>query len=117
MMVFIVILIISFLLQIFLPWWVIVVISFATCGLIGKTEKISFWQPFMAIVVLWTGMALYKSIPNQHILATRIAEMLGVKIWPLVLAITAILGGITAAISGWCGYQFRKATLQSKAKV
>lgn len=113
-MVFIVILIASFLLQMVLPWWVIVVISFATCGLIGKTGKISLWSPFLAILLLWTGMALFKSLPNDNILALRVAAMLGVSSWIWVLVLSSILGAFIAAISGFCGYHFRKAVLSMK---
>jgi hypothetical protein len=114
-MVFLVIIIASFLLQMVLPWWVIIIISFATCGLIGKTGKISFWQPFLAIFVLWLGMALFKSLPNHNVLATRVAEMLSVKLWPLVLLITVLLGGLVAGISGYCGHHFRKAVISMKS--
>lgn len=113
-MVFIVVLIASFLFQLVLPWWIIVIISFATCGLIGKTAKLSLWSPFFAIALLWIGMALFKSIPNQHLLVSKVAQMFGVQAWWLILALTAILGGFTAAISGYCGYQFRKAILVKK---
>ena len=113
-MVFIVIIVASFLLQMVLPWWIIVVISFATCGLIGKTGKISLWSPFFAILILWTGMALFKSIPNNNVLALRVAEMLGVKSWLLVLVLTSVLGAFCAGISGYCGYHFRKAVLSRK---
>jgi len=113
-MVFIVVFIASFLLQLVLPWWIIVIISFATCGLIGKTAKLSLWSPFFAIALLWIGMALFKSIPNQHLLVSKVAQMFGVQAWWLILALTAILGGFTAAISGYCGYQFRKAILVKK---
>ena len=116
-MVFIIILTLSFLLQLVLPWWIIALISFVTCGLIGKTGKIALCAPFFAIFLLWTGMALFKSIPNQNLLAIRIAEMLGVKFWQLVLLLTALLGGFSAAISGYCGYHFRKAVLLKKSKV
>ncbi|WP_293299716.1 hypothetical protein [Pedobacter sp. UBA4863] len=115
-MVFIVILILSFILQSFFPWWAVIVVSFATCGIIGKTDKISFWQPFFAILILWTGMALYKSFPNNHILANRVAEMFGLKVWPAILAVSTLIGGLVAGISGLCGYHFRKATIKSKAK-
>ena len=115
-MVFFFILIAAFFLQMIMPWWIIIILSFAACGLIGKTAKISFWQPFLAISVLWVGMALFKSIPNNNILATRVAEMLGVKLWYVVLVITALLGGIAAAISGVCGYHFRKAVIFKKDK-
>lgn len=115
-MVFIVVIIASFLLQMAMPWWAVIVISFATCGLIGKTGRIAFWQPFLAILVLWIGMALLKSIPNHHVLATRVAEMVGVKLWPVVLAITGLLGGLVAGISGYCGYHFRKSLISMKTK-
>jgi hypothetical protein len=115
-MVFLFILIAAFFLQMIMPWWIIIVLSFAACGLIGKTAKISFWHPFLAIFVLWLGIALFKSFPNHHILATRVAEMLGVKLWYVVLIITALLGGIAAAISGVCGYHFRKAVIVKKDK-
>jgi len=113
-MVFIVILIASFLLQMVLPWWIVVIISFATCGLIGKTGKISLWSPFLAILLLWTGMALFKSLPNNNILALRVAGMLGVNSWIWVLVLSSILGAFIAAISGFCGYHFRKAVLSMK---
>jgi energy-coupling factor transporter transmembrane protein EcfT len=113
-MVFLIIIIASFLLQMVLPWWVIILISFATCGIVGKTGKISFWQPFLAILLLWIGMALFKSLPNNNVLATRVAEMLSVKQWPVVLAVTGILGGLVAGICGYCGYKFRKNMINTK---
>jgi hypothetical protein len=114
-MVFFIILIASFLLQLIAPWWVIVLISFVTCGFLGKTAKISLWSPFLAIFLLWTGMALFKSIPNEHVLASRVGEMLMVKSWMLILFLTAVMGGFVAAISGFCGYHFRKALLMKKS--
>ncbi|WP_256007305.1 hypothetical protein [Pedobacter deserti] len=113
-MVFIIIIVAAFLLQLVLPWWVVIVISFAVCGLLGKTGRISFWSPFFAVLLLWTGMALFKSLPNHHVLASRIAVMLGLKLWWLVLLVTAVLGGLVAAVSGFCGYSFRKAILANK---
>ncbi|KQC02384.1 hypothetical protein [Pedobacter sp. Hv1] len=113
-MVFLVVIIASLLLQMVLPWWAVIVISFATCGLIGKTGRIAFWQPFLAILLLWLGMALFKSLPNHNVLATRVAEMIGVKLWPIILLITVLLGGLVAGISGYCGYHFRKAIISLK---
>lgn len=114
-MVFLVVLIASFLLQLVLPWWIMIIIAFVTCGLIGKTGRVSFWHPFLAIFVAWTAMALFKSIPNDNILVTRIAEMFGLHFWPAILIISCLLGSCVAAISGYCGYQFRKAVLANKS--
>lgn len=115
-MVFIVIIILSYVLQMVLPWWIVIIISFATCGLISKTGKIALWSPFFAILLLWTGMALFKSLPNNNILAIRVAQMFGVQAWWLILALSALLGAFAAAVSGFCGYHFRKAVLVTKTK-
>jgi hypothetical protein len=113
-MVFLIILIASFLLQLVLPWWLIVIIAFITCGLIGKTGKVSFWQPFLAIALLWTAMALFKSLPNQNLLASRVASMLGLQLWWWIMVISSVLGAVVAGISGYFGYQFRKAVIVVK---
>jgi len=113
-MVFLIILIASFLLQLVLPWWLIVIIAFITCGLIGKTGKVSFWQPFLAIALLWTATALFKSLPNQNLLASRVASMLGLQLWWWILVISSVLGAVVAGISGYFGYQFRKAVIVVK---
>ena len=115
-MVFIIILTLSFLLQLVLPWWIIALISFVTCGLIGKTGKIALWSPFFAILLAWLAMALFKSLPNNNVLAIRVAEMFGIHTWWLLLMLTVLLGAFTAAISGYCGYHFRKAVLVAKTK-
>lgn len=114
-MVFLVILIASFFLQLVLPWWVIIIISFATCGIIGKTGKVAFWHPFLAILVLWITMSLFHSIPNHNILATRVAEMVGLSFWVWILLISGLFGAFAAAISGYCGYHFRKAVIANKS--
>lgn len=113
-MVFLIILLLAFVLQLLLPWWIIVFISFITCAIVGKTGKVSLWAPFFAILLLWTTVALFKSIPNNYIMVRRVAEMLAVSNWWLVLIITSVLGGFVAGISGICGYHFRKALIPGK---
>lgn len=114
-MAFLIILLLSFLFQMVLPWWIIIVISFGTCGILGKNGKIAFLQSFFAIFLMWIGMALYKSIPNENILASRIAEMLSLKYWPLVVFVTGLIGGLVAGIAGLCGYHFRKAMISIRS--
>lgn len=114
---FLIILIVSFLLQMFLPWWIIVIISFVTCAALGKAGKTSLWAPFFAIFLLWTAVAMFKTIPNDNILVNRVAEMLGLKAWGLVLLLSALLGSFAAAISGFCGYHFKRALTSKKTTV
>ncbi|WP_240755290.1 hypothetical protein [Pedobacter sp. SYP-B3415] len=111
MIIFIVVIIAAYLLQMALPWWIIIVVSFITCGLIGKTAKVSLWGSFFAIFCLWSGYAVFESLPNQHMLANRVAEMFGVKVWWALVLLTGFLGGFVAGVSGFCGHHFRKAML------
>jgi len=115
MIVFLIVLIASLLLQLFLPWWVIVIISFLACATLGKTGRQSLWAPFFAILVLWTVVAAYKTMRNDHILVNRVAEMLALKSWWLVMLITVVIGSFAAGIAGFCGYHFRKALYADKS--
>jgi CDP-diglyceride synthetase len=114
MIVFLIVLVACFLLQLVLPWWVIVLVSFITCAVFRNTGKVSLWAPFFAVLLLWTSVALFKTMPNDNILVTRVAEMLGLKSWWLVLIVTALLGSFVAAVSGFCGHHFRKAIAPHK---
>ncbi len=113
-MVFLAIIILCFFLQMILPWYIIIIISFATCGIVGKTGKIAFWQSFFAIFLLWIGYALFKTLPNDNLLASRVAVMLKVNIWWILLLVTGLLAGLVAGVSGFCGYHFRIAMLTKK---
>ncbi|MDB5021418.1 MAG: hypothetical protein JWQ28_2545 [Pedobacter sp.] len=117
MIVFLIVLLACFLLQMVLPWWIIVVVSFITCAVVGRTGKLSLWAPFFAILMLWTSVAVFKSIANDNILVDRVAEMLGLNKRWLVLLITVVLGSFVAAISGFCGHHFRKAILTKKTSI
>ena len=115
-MVFLAIIVLCFLLQMFLPWWIIIVISFATCGIIGKTGRISFWQSFIAIFCLWIGYALFKTMPNDNLLASRVAIMLKLDVWWVLVLVTGVVSGLVAGVSGFCGYHFRISIIDQKNK-
>jgi hypothetical protein len=115
MIVFLVVLLASLLLQLFLPWWIMVIISFVACAILGKTSRQSIWAPFFAILILWTAVALFKTLRNDHILLDRIAEMLALTSGWLVMLVTVILGSFVAAIAGFCGYHFKKAFMADKS--
>jgi len=66
----------------------------------------------MAIFILWLLMSLFLSFQNEHILANRVGEMLGLKPasynWLLVALISALPGAITAGFAGASGFLLRK---------
>ena len=71
-MLFLVILVLSFICGFFLPWWVIALIAFIAAYFLGKTSGQSFWSGFGSVFIAWSILILLKTIPNDNILANRV---------------------------------------------
>jgi hypothetical protein len=109
-MLFLIILILSFASGYFLPWWVVAIAAFLAAFLIGKTPAQSFWSGFAAIFIGWAILALFKSIPNDHILAGRVVQLFPLPHhWIWLLLITAIIGGLVGGMSALSGVLLKRA--------
>lgn len=119
-MLFILILVLSLAAQFFLPWWVIAPIAFGLAAGNSQTGKKSFWNGFSAIFILWNIMALVRTLPNENLLANRVAEMLTLPPssfnWLILVILTGFIGGLVAGLSAFAGYQFRDAFLKKKRR-
>jgi hypothetical protein len=51
----------------------------------------------------WIALALLKSFPNNHLLATRVAHVFHLPNWLLLLAVMAIIGGLAGGLSAVSG--------------
>jgi len=111
-MLFILILLAALLLQLFLPWWIIGVAAFGICFFKAKSGGQAFRHSFTAIFLLWALVALYHTLQNKNILATRVGEMFMLTFtnnWIVMVLITALIGGLVAGFAGWAGYFFQAA--------
>jgi hypothetical protein len=109
-MLFLIILILSFVCGFFLPWWVAVIVAFLAAFFIGKTSMRSFWSGFAAIFVVWAALALLKSIPNENILAGRVVQLFPLpNNWIWLLFVTALVGGLVGGIGALSGILLKKA--------
>ena len=109
-MLFLIILILSFISSYFLPWWAAAMIAFLAAFITGKTSGRSFWSGFGAIFVLWVVLALMKSIPNDNILAGRVVQLFPIPHhWILLLLITALIGGLAGGMAALSGVLLKKA--------
>ncbi len=112
-MLFLIILVLCFVFQLFLPWWIISPLAFAAAFWQGR----SFWHAlgggFFAVFFLWIAVALFYTIPNGNILASRIGLLLGLpdtsNSWFIVLLLTGLAGGLAAGLCSLAGYYFRQA--------
>ena len=109
-MLFLIILILSFICSYLLPWWAAVAIAFLGAFFIGKTSGKVFLSGFGAIFVLWIILALIKSIPNDNILASRVIQLFPLPHqWILLLLITALIGGLVGGMAALSGMLTKKA--------
>jgi hypothetical protein len=109
-MLFLIILILSFISSYLLPWWASAIIAFLAALFAGKTSGQSFWSGFGAISILWTILALLKSVPNDNILASRVIQLFPLPHqWILLLLITALIGGLVGGMAALSGVLTKKA--------
>jgi hypothetical protein len=108
-MLFLIILILSFISGLFLPWWTVAIVAFLAAVFLGKTNAQSFWSGFGGVAVAWLILALFKSIPNDNLLVKKIAQLFQLPHWILVLLITALIGGLVGGMSALSGVLLKKA--------
>lgn len=97
----VVIVVLSAIFQNFLPWWVIAPVSFLTCLLFRITKGEAFIAGFLALFLLWGGMAFFIDSGNEHILSGKIAALLKLPFSFLLILLTGLLGGLVAGLAGF----------------
>ena len=92
-----------------LPWWHIMLASMLTGFLIPLKKIKVFLVPFLAVFIIWIIHSYWLSHANDFILANKIAVLLPLNGNPyLLIFVTAIIGGLTAGISGVFGNQLKQ---------
>lgn len=117
-MLLLLILLVSLLLQLFLPWWIVCLVAFVLCVLRARSAGQAFSHAFAAIFLLWGLVALYKTVQNENLLASRVGEMFMMNFtnnWIVMVLVTALIGGLVAGISGLAGFFTRSALPVKKA--
>ena len=107
-MLFLVILIASLICSYFLPWWFVAVIAFAAAWFLGQKPGKTFLSAFAAVFAAWVILALFKSIPNDNILATRMAQLFQLPNWWLLLIVTGFIGGLVGGLSALSAVLFKR---------
>ncbi|WP_205503588.1 hypothetical protein [Rufibacter psychrotolerans] len=110
-MLFLFILLLSLLAQFFLPWWSIAVVCFGAAFLKARYGGQAFLAGFGAIAVTWLGAALFWHVVTDGLLSTRVAAMLTINSPWLLMAATALVGGVVGGLSALSGFYVRRAVV------
>lgn len=110
-MLYVLILIVGFAAQYFLPWWSMPLVCFGLSAWLGKSGKEAFWVSAAGIVSLWLGYAVYLHSATGGVMTQKIAQVF-VEKYPnpaIMFVLTAIVGGLVAGTAGLAGYFVRQA--------
>jgi hypothetical protein len=91
--------VVCFILQSFLPWWTMAVGAFTVAYLIGNKGFPSFVAGFVAISILWVGMAFYIDALTNSILTEKINRLLPLNAFVATLVVGGLVGGF-ASLTG-----------------
>ena len=90
-----------------LPWWGIGVAGFAA----GLWKAPSAWRAlgagFSGAGILWLAAAGYIHLKSGGILTVKIAGIAGLSNPPMLVVLTALIGGVVAAFAAAAGYHLR----------
>src|SRR5215212_1382219 len=89
------IVLLSYIAGLFLPWWSIAIVAFLVCLLVRPSPGIGFLTGFTGIFLLWTIVALWIDIKNEHILSHKIAQLFSLGgSSALMIIVTALVGAL-----------------------
>jgi hypothetical protein len=104
---FLLIVVLSALLQLFMPWWIVAVVPFAVY--FWRPARSAFWISFLAIAVVWFGYGYYLHLISDGAMSDRIAGIFSLSNGYLLLFVTAFIGGLVGGISGLSGFLVKSA--------
>ncbi len=91
--------IVCFILQSFLPWWTMAVGAFTVAYLVGNKGFPAFIAGFIAVAILWLGMAFYIDALTNSILTEKINRLLPINAFVATLIVGGLVGGF-ASLTG-----------------
>jgi hypothetical protein len=99
----------SFAAGLYLPWWSLALAAFVVALLIPLKPWQSALAGFLGLFLLWSLLASWIDMKNQHILSQKIAQLLPVGGSVLLLILlTAFVGGLVAGCAALTGAYARK---------
>ncbi|GAA4468492.1 hypothetical protein GCM10023189_53920 [Nibrella saemangeumensis] len=105
-----IIIVVSAIAQLFLPWWIIAPVAFGSCWWLSKSSGRAFLAGFLGIALVWLAYAAWIHSHTDGILTGRMSQLLFKADVPLVLLLlTPVIGGLVGGLAGLTGYQVRRA--------
>lgn len=104
------ILLLSFIAGLFLPWWSIAIVAFLIALLIPQSIGKNFLAGFLGVFLLWGILALWIDVKNDSVLSQKIAQLFSLgNAGFLLILVTALIGALVAGFAAMSGGSLRPA--------
>lgn len=105
---YLIILVVTAVLQLFLPWWVIVLVPFAVCAWRSHHPGKAYAVSLAAVSTVWLTYATFIHNGTQGNMSNRIAELFFLPNGAVLLTIVSLVSGVVAGFAGMAGYYVRQ---------
>lgn len=109
MRLFLIIALVAFVLQLFLPWWILAVVTFFLAFWLAPKAGQAFLAGFAGIGVGWLGLSLFQHIRNEGLLTAKVATLFTLPHPVLLILVTVIISSLVGGFSALAGYLVRSA--------
>ena len=115
MILFLLIAILSFLAQLFLPWWSLAIVAFVCSFFLGKKATQSFIIGSLACGLVWLVMALFIHFSRGDLMTNRAAELFSLSSSWILYPVTFLIAGIVGGLAAVSGYYLKSAMNERKS--
>lgn len=91
--------VVCFMFQKLFPWWSMAIGAFLVGFVFSDSGFISFLAGFIAVSLLWLGLALYIDSSTQSILTDKVSQLFPLNLFLL----TSIIGGLVGGLASMTG--------------
>lgn len=93
-----------------LPWWSFVVTNFIIALAIPQKPLVSFLTGALGVGAIWEGLATGIDMANNHLLSSKVAQILPLNgSYVLLIVITALIGFLLGGMASLTAAYLRKA--------
>lgn len=106
----------SYLFELFLPWWSVVIAAFLVNLWMPSKGFVDFLSGFLGVGLLWLIYAWLIDSETVSVLSSRIAQFFNMPNASFMIAVTGLVGGIAGGFAALSGSQFRRIFIKEEPK-
>ena len=87
-----------------LPWWGFALTSFIVSVAVHQKAGKAFLAGFAGLFLLWVAIAVSKDSANEHLLSTKVAQILPLGgSYMILILVTGVVGGLVSGLAALAG--------------